>query len=450
MSNGISIKKGANINLRGEAEKFLTEAKPSKTFALKPDNFFATVPRLLVKEGDLVAKGAPIFHAKHDPRILFVSPVSGIVKEILRGSKRKILHVIIENKNDSVTKHDVNILSKLDRSTIVEILLNSGAWPFIKQRPYGILADPDIIPKSIYVSSCCTAPLGVDFEFLLKNDKDSFQLGIDVLNTLVKEPINLSIDASFSGFLEKIKGVNILLVNGPHPAGNVSVQMQKHLPINMGEKVWEVRPEDVANIGKLFSSGEYSAQRTIAVAGSSVVQPQYIKTQIGAKISSLISLTGVDDSSQNRYINGDVLSGISESEHGYIDFYNNLLTIIPEGNHYRMFGWLPFMDNKIPSLSKTSLSWLFGKKGYEVDTNMNGEERAFVVTGEMEKVFPMDIYPMQLLKACMAEDIEKMEALGIYEVIPEDFGLIDYANTSKIEAQEIIRSGIELMIKEVG
>ena len=450
MSNGISIKRGANIYLRGEAEKFLTEAKPSKTFALKPDNFFATVPRLLVKEGDLVAKGAPIFHAKHDPRILFVSPVSGIVKEILRGSKRKILHVIIENKNDSVTKHDINILSKLDRSTIVEILLNSGAWPFIKQRPYGILADPDIIPKSIYVSSCCTAPLGVDFEFLLKNDKDSFQLGIDVLNTLVKEPINLSIDASFSSFLEKIKGVNILHVNGPHPAGNVSVQMQKHLPINMGEKVWEVRPEDVANIGKLFFSGEYSSQRTIAVAGSSVVQPQYVKTQIGAKISSLTSLTGVNDSSQNRYINGDVLSGMSVSNHGYIDFYNNLLTIIPEGNHYRLFGWLPFMDNKIPSLSKTSLSWLFRKKGYEVDTNMNGEERAFVVTGEMEKVFPMDIYPMQLLKACMAEDIEKMEALGIYEVIPEDFGLIDYASTSKIEAQEIIRGGIELMIKEVG
>ena len=450
MSNGISIKRGANINLRGEAEKFLTEAKPSKTFALKPDNFFATVPRLLVKEGDLVAKGAPIFHAKHDPRILFVSPVSGIVKEILRGSKRKILHVILENKNDSVIKHDIKMLSKLDRSTIVEILLNSGAWPFIKQRPYGILADPDIIPKSIYVSSCCTAPLGVDFEFLLKNDKDNFQLGIDVLNTLVKEPINLSIDASFSSFLGKIKGVNILHVNGPHPAGNVSVQMQKHLPINMGEKVWEVRPEDVANIGKLFFSGEYSAQRTIAVAGSSVVQPQYVKTQIGAKISSLTSLTGVNDSSQNRYINGDVLSGMSVSDHGYIDFYNNLLTIIPEGNHYRLFGWLPFMDNKIPSLSKTSLSWLFRKKGYEVDTNMNGEERAFVVTGEMEKVFPMDIYPMQLLKACMAEDIEKMEALGIYEVIPEDFGLIDYASTSKIEAQEIIRGGIELMIKEVG
>jgi Na+-transporting NADH:ubiquinone oxidoreductase subunit A len=357
---------------------------------------------------------------------------------------------VIENKNDFVIKHDITSPTKTDRSIILDILLKSGAWPFIKQRPYGILADPDIIPKSIYVSSYSTAPLDVDFEFLLKNDKDHFQFGIDVLNTLVETPLNLTVDASFSGFLENIKGVNILPVNGPHPSGNVSVQMQRHFPINMGEKVWEVRPEDVANIGKLFSSGEYSAQRTIAVAGSSVGQPQYIKTHIGAEISTLTNLTGVDDSYQNRYINGDVLSGVSVSAQGYIDFYNNLLTIIPEGNHFRMFGWLPFMDNKVPSLSNTSLSWLFGKKGYYVDTNMNGEERAFVVTGEMEKVFPMDIYPMQLLKACMAEDIEKMEALGIYEVIPEDFGLIDYASTSKIEAQEIIRGGIELMIKEVG
>ena len=218
----------------------------------------------------------------------------------------------------------------------------------------------------------------------------------------------------------------------------------------MGEKVWEVRPEDVVNIGKLFSSGQFSAQRTVAVAGESVLQPQYVKTTIGAQISSIIDISGVDNTQQNRFINGDVLTGKAEASDGHLDFYNNLLTIIPEGNHYRMFGWLPFMDNKIPSLSKTSLSWLLGNKGYSVDTNMNGEERAFVVTGEMEKVFPMDIYPMQLLKACMAGDIEKMEALGIYEVIPEDFGLIDYANTSKIEAQEIIREGIELMIKEVG
>ena len=450
MSSGITIKRGANINLRGEAEKLITEAQTSKYSALKPDNFFNLVPRLLIKEGDSVAKGSPIFHAKQDPRILFVSPISGVVKEIRRGAKRKILEIVIENIKDSVVKHDVKPLAKMNRVSVIETLLKSGAWPFIIQRPYGIIAEPDIKPKSIYVSTCSTAPLDVDYEFLLKNDKVEFQLGIDVLNMLVDSNLNLTIDANFSGFFENIKGVNIIPVKGPHPAGNVSVQMHNHQPINIGEKVWEVRPEDVANIGKLFSSGQYSAQRTIAVAGSSVIQPQYVKTQIGTEISVLTDISGVDNTINNRYINGNVLSGVSVSDHGFIDFYNNLLTIIPEGNHYRMFGWLPFVDNKIPSLSNTSLSKLFRGKGYEVDTNMNGEERAIVVTGEMEKVFPMNIYPMQLIKACMAGDIEKMEALGIYEVIPEDFGLVDYANTSKIEAQEIIREGIELMIKEVG
>jgi Na+-transporting NADH:ubiquinone oxidoreductase subunit A len=381
---------------------------------------------------------------------LFVSPVSGTVKEVVRGAKRKILKIVIEEQAGDVVTHKIPASKSLNRENITEILLNSGAWPYIKQRPYGITADPDAIPKAIYVSTYASAPLDVDFQFLLKNDKEDFQKGIDVLNAMVESPVTLSVDATFSGFFENIKGVELLRINGPHPAGNVSVQIHKHMPINMGEKVWEVRPEDVVNIGKLFDNGQFSAQRTLAVAGESVLQPQYIKTKIGALISALTDITGFDNSQQNRFINGDVLSGKAESPDGHLDFYNNLLTIIPEGNHYRMFGWLPFMDNKIPSLSKTSLSWLFGNKGYNVDTNMNGEERAFVVTGEMEKVFPMEIYPMQLLKACMANDIEKMEALGIYEVIPEDFGLIDYANTSKIEAQQIIREGIELMIKEVG
>jgi Na+-transporting NADH:ubiquinone oxidoreductase subunit A len=450
MSVGIRIRRGATIQLKGGSEKILSDASPSKTFALKPDNFFGIVPRLMVKEGEKIAEGAPVFHSKKDPRILFVSPVSGTVKEVVRGAKRKILKIVIEEQAGDVVTHKIPASKSLNRENITEILLNSGAWPYIKQRPYGITADPDAIPKAIYVSTYASAPLDVDFQFLLKNDKEDFQKGIDVLNAMVESPVTLSVDATFSGFFENIKGVELLRINGPHPAGNVSVQIHKHMPINMGEKVWEVRPEDVVNIGKLFDNGQFSAQRTLAVAGESVLQPQYIKTKIGALISALTDITGFDNSQQNRFINGDVLSGKAESPDGHLDFYNNLLTIIPEGNHYRMFGWLPFMDNKIPSLSKTSLSWLFGNKGYNVDTNMNGEERAFVVTGEMEKVFPMEIYPMQLLKACMANDIEKMEALGIYEVIPEDFGLIDYANTSKIEAQQIIREGIELMIKEVG
>ena len=450
MSTGIRIRKGASINLKGKAEKILSDAAPSKTYALKPDNFFSIVPRMMVKEGESVAKGAPVFHSKEDPRIIFVSPVSGLVKEIVRGAKRKILKIVIDKKNNESVAHKIPSTKSMDRKKVTEILLNSGAWSFIRQRPYGVLADPDITPKSIYVSTYASAPLDVDFDFLLKNNKEDFQNGIDVLNHLVDDQVKLAIDNSFSGFFEKIKGVEFLSVNGPHPAGNVSVHIHKHNPINMGEKVWEVRPEDVANIGMLFSSGEFNAKRTVAVAGESVLQPQYLKTTIGAELSSLTDVSGYVDTVQNRFINGDVLSGTAESSDGHLDYFNNLLSIIPEGDQYRMFGWLPFIDNAIPSLSKTSLSWLFNKKGYSVNTNMNGEERAFVVTGEMEKVFPMNIFPMQLLKACMAGDIEKMEALGIYEVIPEDFGLIDYANTSKIEAQEIIKEGIELMIKEVG
>ena len=401
MSQSIRIKRGANLNLRGKAEKILIDAYPSKTVALKPENFFSIVPKLIIKEGDFVAKGEQIFYSKNNPEILFVSPVSGYIKEIRRGAKRKILEIVIQVQKSDVVKHEIRPLNKLNRSDVVNILLKSGAWPFIKQRPYGILADPSLTPKSIYISTLSTAPLDVDFEFLLKNDKKYFQLGIDVLNKLTNEPINLSVDGYFSGFFEKIKGVNLIQVKGPHPAGNISVQIQKHQPLNMGEKIWEVRPEDVANIGMLFYSGEFSAQRTIAVAGSSVLKPKYIKSVIGAPVSSLIDIAGVDNSFQNRFINGDVLTGITVSENGYINFYSNLLTIIPEGNNYRMFGWLPFKDNKIPSLSNTSLSWMFRKNGFDVNTNMNGEERAFVVTGEMEKVFPMDIFPMQLLKACM-------------------------------------------------
>ena len=450
MSAGIRTRRGATINLVGEAEKILSVANPSKTFALKPDNFFGLVPRLMVKEGEKVAQGSPVFHSKTDSRIVFVSPVSGEVKAVVRGAKRKILEIVIEAKNGDAVVHEVPAAKALDRETVRNILLKSGAWPFIRQRPYGLLADPDIVPKAIYVSTYASAPLDVDYRFLLKNNLEDFQNGIDVLNHLSDVPVKLSVEANLLLDFESIKGVDKLPIDGPHPAGNVSVQIHNHSPLNMGEKVWEVRPEDVANIGKLFSNGVFSAQRTIAVAGQSVLQPQYVKSIIGAHLSSLFEISGIDNTLQNRVINGDVLTGKAVALDGYLDYFNNLVTVIPEGNQYRMFGWLPFMDNKIPSLSKTSLSWLFGRKGYRTDTNMNGEERAFVVTGEMEKVFPMDIYPMQLIKACMAGDIEKMEALGIYEVIPEDFGLIDYANTSKIEAQEIIKEGIELMIKEVG
>ena len=450
MSKDIRIRKGFNLNLEGEADKILVDINPSKTFALKPDDFFATTPKLLVKEGEKVEKGTPLFFAKENPRIHFVSPVSGEVTAVVRGAKRKILEVVItdDGANKSV-KHDIPALNDLDAEQTKEVLLKAGAWPFITQRPYGTIARPEDTPKAIFVSTYTTAPLDVDYDFLLKNNKAEFQKGIDVLAKL-SENVTVTADASFKGFFEKVTNADVVGVSGMHPAGNVGVQIHHLNPINAGERVWVVNPEDVVNIGALFATGEFSAQRTVAVVGSSVKNPQYYKATIGASIPALMETVKVEDEGQKRYINGDVLSGTATSPEGYLSYYNNVFSIIPEGNEYRMFGWLPFVDNNIPSMSKTSLSWLFGKRKAKVNTNLNGEERALVVTGEMEQVLPMDIYPMQLIKACMIEDVERMEALGIYEVVPQDFALVDYSSTSKLEAQEIIQQGIELMIKEEG
>lgn len=450
MSNDIRIRKGAQLKLRGQAEKILNVAQPSATYALQPDDFFTTTPKLAVREGDQVAQGTPIFFDKKDPRIQFVSPVSGTVQAVVRGAKRKIFKVVIIAEGERQEKHDASPENRNSRDQIVSLMLAAGCWPFIKQRPYDVVANPDDTPNAILISTYATAPLDVDYEFLLKNNKSEFQAGIDILSKLTQGPLYLTYDNSFGGFFTGIQNVQGISVKGPHPAGNPSVQIQRLCPINSGDRVWVVGPEDVVNIGRFFETGVFSAQRTVAFAGTSVAAPQYFQTQIGAEIAPLMKVAQADTDRPVRIINGNVLTGVATDHEGHIGFYNNLVSIIPEGNHYRMFGWLPFVGNNIPSLSNTSLSWLFGKRGFEVDTNLNGEERALVVTGEMEKVFPMDIYPMQLLKACMIEDIEKMEALGIYEVVSEDFGLIDYANTSKIEAQEIIRQGIELMIKEVG
>ena len=450
MSKDIRIRKGFNLNLDGEANKILVDIHPSKTFALKPADFFSSTPKLLVKEGVKVEKGTPLFFAKENPRVHFVSPVSGEVTAIVRGAKRKILEVVVtQDDSAAAVKHEISELNALDQNQTKEILLKAGAWPFITQRPYGTIARPEDTPKAIFVSTYTTAPLDVDYDFLLKNNKTEFQKGIDVLAKLT-DNLTLTADASFKGLFEKIENANIVGVSGNHPAGNVGVQIHHLAPVNAGETVWVVNPEDVANIGALFLSGEFSAQRTVALVGSSVGNPQYYKATIGASISALLEEAKLDNSQPNRFINGDVLTGTATSPDNYLGFYNNLFSIIPEGNNYRMFGWLPFVDNNIPSMSKTSLSWLFGKRKAKVNTNLNGEERALVVTGEMEKVLPMDIYPMQLLKACMVQDIERMEALGIYEVVPQDFALVDYSSTSKIEAQEIIKQGIELMIKEEG
>lgn len=447
---GIRTRRGANLNIKGIAEKILDNTTSATTFALNPDDFFGTIPKLICKEGAQVEAGAPIFFSKKNPDIKFVSPVSGTITAIERGPKRKIERICIAaSKTQKFVSHSVQGWEKMDREQLKALLMESGNWPFIHQRPYGVMANPDDTPKAIFVNTVKTNPLSEDLRFVLKDDQKEFQLGIDLLNKLVDQPIFLGTDKAQMGYFQTVEGVQHYTVEGPHPAGNLSLHIQNITPLNMGERVWSVNAEDVANLGRFISTGTFSPQRTIAISGNAVDNPVYFKTLIGSALAPFLEKVGINQQ-YVRIINGDVLTGAQADPSGYLGYYNNLVSVIPEGNNYRMFGWLPFKDNNILSLSNTSFSRLFNRKGFDVDTNLNGEERALVVTGEMEKIFPLEIYPMQLIKACMIEDIEKMEALGIYEVVPEDFGLVEYANTSKLEAQEIIRQGIELMINEVG
>ena len=339
---------------------------------------------------------------------------------------------------------------KLSVDEIKNTILDSGCWPFINQRPYDIIANPSDKPKSIFISAFNSAPISADISTILSDQEEEFKTGIKVLSLLTDGKINVGVKKDSISFINEIENINIYSVKGPHPSANVGVHIHHLDPINFGERVWTVRPEDVAIIGRLFKTGFYKPFRTIAVAGPPVTNPKYYKTIVGAKISDIINDAGCKTDSLLRFINGDVLSGRKIDYDNFLGFYNNTLSVLREGNNYRMFGWIPFINNEVPSTHRTSFSWLFPNKKYDLDTNMNGEERAIVVTGEMEKVFPMNIFPMQLIKECMAENIEKMENLGIYEVAPEDFSLIDYSSSSKIEAQHIIRKGLDLMITEVG
>lgn len=448
MSKDIKIKKGLDLRLKGEAEKILEDAPRSKTYAIKPPDFHSVVPKLVVKkEGTKLLAGDEIFFSKYNDKLRFTAPVSGTLKEVVRGDQRKVMEVVIEADAENSYKDFGKLnASTADAESVREKIFKSGCGAFLIQRPYDIVANPDDTPKAIYISTFNSAPLAPDMAFALEGKKEAFQEGINALAKLTSGKVHLAVEKKGASFFNDIQNVEILKVSGPHPAGNVSVHIQKTEPINMGEKVWTLGPEDVAIIGNLFLTGNFKAERTVAVAGSDAKNRKYFKTFIGANSSDLIGT--VDENT--RIISGDVYTGQKLTNNQYVGFYDNMLTLIPEGNQHRLLGWLPFTYNNIPSMSHTSLSWMFPKKKYVLNTNLNGEERALVVTGEMEQVMPLNIYPMQLLKACMNGNIEKMENLGIYEVAPEDFALIDYTNTSKLEAQELIRLGLDLMITEVG
>lgn len=449
MFDTIKIKKGLNIRLRGKAEKIFMKAKKAELYAVKPPDFHGITPKLTVKVGDKVKAGTSLFYDKAWPDVKFTSPVSGLVHLINRGERRRILEVII--KPDDAAEY-VNFKKAdpgdLKREEIIKNLLDSGLWPLVRQRPYNIIANPLETPKAVFISAFDTAPLAPDYDFLMKDMEQEFQTGIIALSKLTGGKVHLNIcgDYTTSTIFTRAKGVQLNKFSGPHPAGNIGVQIQRIDPINKGELVWVISPQDVAIIGRLFISGHYDASRVIVLAGSEVKTPKYYKTISGACILSLTTDNVTDGT--HRFISGNVLTGTRVSQKGFLGFYDSQITVIPEGNHHEFMGWLLPGINKF-SLSRSFFTWLSKGKEYKIDTNIHGGERALMITGNFEKVFPMDIYPMQLLKAIIIEDIDLMEKLGIYEVIEEDFALCEFVDTSKTNIQAIVRKGLDLMIKEM-
>ncbi|MDY6801374.1 MAG: Na(+)-translocating NADH-quinone reductase subunit A [Bacteroidota bacterium] len=450
MSNVIKIKKGLDIKLVGTAEKILKKAEQAETYAVKPTDFQGIRPKLLVKTGDKVKAGTPLFFDKFQPEVQFTSPVSGEVIEINRGERRMILEVVVKADPEiEYESFDVPDTKRLTRGEIIAVLQQSGLWPAIRQRPYSIIARADDIPKAIFISAFDSAPLAPDMDYIVKEYGDEFQQGIDILSKLTDGKIHLSLNAEYSpaDTYTKLKGVDFHYFKGPHPAGNVGVQINKIDPINKGEVVWYTYPQEIIMIGRLFNKGIYDASKIIALTGSEVIHPKYYRIISGASIANLVK-GNVTENKPLRYISGNVLTGSKIYSKGYVGYYDNMITVIPEGDYYEMLGWAKPGFNKF-SASRAVLSWLIPGRKFKLDTNLHGGQRAYVMTGEYEKVFPMDIYPVQLIKAIMIEDIDLMEKLGIYEVAEEDFALCEYVCTSKTEVQSIIRKGLDLMRKEM-
>lgn len=448
MSKDIRLKKGLNINLKGEADKVYASIPQSDLFSLKPSDFHGLTPKLTVKAGDKVKAGSCIFFDKYNEKVRFSSPVSGEVTDVVRGAKRRILEVKL--KADTETKYESfsTLDASANREQIIEGLLESGVWPFIRQKPFDIIANPMDTPKAIFISTFNTAPLAPDNDFVLHGLENEFQTGVDFLKKLTNGKIHLNVDGNTnpSTVFTSCKGVQINKITGAHPAGNVGVQIHHIDPINKGDVLWYLYPQDVLIIARLFSEGKYDVSRIVALTGPQVEKPRYYRTIAGANIKNLLDEnTLIGDN--NRFISGDVLTGKKIEEDGNIGFYDSQVTVIEEGNQQEFLGWIaPNLDKF--SLSKSYFSWLMPSKKYSLNTNYNGEERAYVVTGQYEKVLPMDIYPIQLIKACLIDDIDSMEQLGIYEISPEDVALCEFICTSKMEVQSIIREGLDLIKKE--
>ena len=451
MSNDIRIKKGLDIKLKGKAEKATEKAIISNFYTIRPEDFHSVIPKLIAKEGSKLKAGEPVFYDKSNEAVKFVSPVSGEIIEITRGEKRKILAIKIQaDKEQSYKDNGTLNVESASAEEIKKQLLASGCWPFIKQRPYDVIANPDRTPKSIFVSAYASAPLSADLDYVLQGKELELQAAITALGKLTEGQVHVSAGANSNSPLAGLTGITLHKVSGPHPSGNVGTQINKIDPVNKGEVVWTVNPQDLVIIGELLLTGKFNAERIVALAGSSIKKPRYFVTKIGSEVATMIYDYGIEKEANVRIISGNVLSGKQIQPDGHLDYYSNIITVIPEGDEYEFLGWTTPVFNKISVSRALTFSWMFPKKKFDLNTNTNGEHRAFVTTGTYEEVFPLDIYPMQILKSCMYKDLDEMEALGMYEVAPEDFALTEFVCVSKQPHQEIIRKGLDLMLKEIG
>lgn len=445
MANTIKISKGLDIKIDGKAVQKISKIKPASVIEINPDHFHGIVPKMVAKDGDKIKAGSPLFFNKNYEAMKFVSPVSGTVREVVRGERRKVMSIVIDADTETdYLKFDV----KNTADEIKALLLESGLWTLIKQRPFDVIANPDASPKAIYISGFDSAPLAPDYEFVMKDKMGDFQAGIDALAKLTTGKIHIGLNSANSIFAS-VKGVETTVFNGPHPAGNISVQINNVEPINKGETVLTLNVQDVAVIGRLMTKGVVDFTRTVALTGPEVANPQYFETVAGNNISAIVKGNLKTVSYPLRLISGNVLTGIKISENGFLTPGASQISVIDEGSQtHELFGWaMPRFDKF--SASNLFFTKFFPKRTFKWDARLLGGPRSIIMSGEWDSVFPMDILPEQLIKTMMAHNIDRMESLGAYEVAPEDFALCEFVDTSKLPLQAIVREALDVLKKEV-